>query len=198
MPIEQADSRSPIVQWAPRAGCRGSERIFSMQACIKNGVFGSAGVSKTVTARPRARCQGLHPGPSTAIWAHFPAFVVSNRDYNRVRGRDSSLVAGRPAPGNPSRDACAPMAASARPVPLTLRATYRSLQIYLERHRKGEAVAFEASARSGRTSSRSRCLARRAPAPACRAAPNTFRIWGFQEGGAKNGDGNAPDWAHSR
>ena len=110
----------------------------------------------------------------------------------------ASLVAGRPTPAVPNGDACASMAASPRAGPLTLRATSLSFLRTIRKLGKGADAVSEGPSASGRTSSRSRCLARRAPATAWRAAPNTFRIWGFQEGGAKNGGGKRPEWPHSR
>jgi len=107
-------------------------------------------------------------------------------------------AAGSPATAEARADAHRQMSPVPRPAPPAVSATYHSLQRYTERHWKGEAVASEAQARSCRTLSRSRCLARRAPATACRAAPNTFRIWGFQEDGEKNGTKKRPDWPESR
>ncbi len=90
------------------------------------------------------------------------------------------------------------MPASPTASPLTLRARRLSLYSGIDKHRKSGEGVSEGPAHRGPTSSRSRCLVRPSPATACRAAHNTFRIWGFQEGGEKNGAEKRPDWPHSR
>ena len=91
----------------------------------------------------------------------------------------ASLVAGRPTPAVPNGDACASMAASPRAGPLTLRATSLSFLRTIRKLGKGADAVSEGPSASGRTSSRSRCLALRPPAPACRAAPDKVVFFGL-------------------
>jgi len=165
-------------------------------------VFWTPAISKTVTAVLREadrRAPELPPrplqsrcGPPSRSKLFLSASVAICQRPGEVH------AVGSPSTAVARADAHRQMSPVPRPAPPALRATCPPLQRYTEGYWKGEAVASEAQARSCRTSPRSRCLARRAPAPACRAAPNTFRIWGFQEGGEKNGGGKAPDWPHSR
>ena len=151
-------------------------------------------------SRSRSACSKLStPPPPIALWAHFPFTIFAIGSCSHLTNVSVRFTL-RGAPQLPS-----PVPMPARgcpqcqgPRPPAQRATYYSLHKYTERHRKAKAVASEALTRGGRTSPRLRCLARRPSATACHAAPNTFRIWGFQEGGKKNGDGKAPDWPHSR
>ena len=158
------------------------------------------GGCKTVTAHPRARRQAM-PRAAPLRWrcgAALRQLLFPSGPEPTCRRLGASLVAGRPTPAVPNGDACAWMAASPRAAPLTLRSTSNTFLITIRKLGKGADAVSEGPSASGRTSPRSRCLALRPPAPACRAGPNTFRIWGFQEGGAKNGDGNAADWPQSR
>ena len=74
----------------------------------------------------------------------------------------ASLVGGRPTPTVPNGDACATMAASPRAAPLTLRATSLSFMWIIGKLGRGADAVPEGPSASGRTSSRWRCLARRA------------------------------------
>ena len=141
-----------------------------------------------LTPRPlQSRC-----GPSS------PSVLLTSAAAAICQRPGAVHAAESPATAVARADAHRQMPPVPRPAPSAQRAAYHSLHIYTERHIKGEAVASEAQARSCRTSPRSRCLARRPPVTACRAAPKPFRIWGFQEGGEKNGGGKAPEWPHSR
>jgi hypothetical protein len=156
------------------------------------------------------RLQNCNRSPLTALpsvaprplrWRYKPALrhlFFPSEPQPMWRRCGPSQAAGRPAPAIPRGDASAPMPPLPSPADLAQRATDLSFRTYPERQKKCEAVVSGAPAASGRTSSRSRCLAHPPPATARRAAPNTFRIWGFQEGGEKNGDGKRPDWAASR
>ena len=202
MQLQPPDSRSLVAQSTHRGWYPTTERTWFMEESRNEDVFWAPGVSKTVTAVLREadrRAPKLTPRPLQSRCGPPSPSVFLPSAAAAIWQRPGAVhAAGRPATAVARADAHRQMPPVPRPAPPAQRAAYHSFHICTDRHRKGAAVAFEAQARSCRTWSRSRCLARRAPAPACRAAPNTFRIWGFQEGGEKNGGGKAPDWPHSR
>jgi hypothetical protein len=103
-------------------------------------------------------------------------------------------TAGHPSTTVPCGDACASMPVSPIPAPLTLRESRLSFLGTHTKHENRSAAVSEGAAASGPTSPRSLCPAPGPLAPADRPAPAKVIISADQEGGAKNGAKNGPDW----
>jgi hypothetical protein len=168
-----------------------------MQGTGEKDVYAAPGVSKTVTARLRQRSQALHPRPSDGVVGPLSGIFFSMRASAHV----ATLW---PLPGRrPPRTGDSPWGCQRRcphcpglRTLLSARPTFHSEDI--KRGRRSANLSFLEPQRSAAAHPRDRDAWRILLLPRRAAAPKTFRIWGFQEGGEKNGNGKRPDWPESR